>query len=389
VLDQFIKDHLETADLHRLLLSAGKYPGVDVPRAVAQIAALRKIKTKVPSWYDPAVRFPPTLSLEQSSSEATARLKAGLFSGVRLVDLTGGMGIDSFFWANSFQHVDYVEQSGELCALAQHNFATLGKKNIAVHHNSAEAYWSGIEQAYDLCYLDPARRDDQKKRVFLLTDCTPNIVELQRALLQKSKRVLVKTAPMLDLHLAMTQLEHLAAIWVVAHRNECKEVLYLLDPANALPMEAVPICCIDLGIERTTEFVLTKGEEAQSVAEYSAPSNYLYEPNAAVLKAGAFQTFAQRFGLKKLDKHTHLYTSDELIPDVPGRTFKIVDRVKYDAKAVAGALPNKKASVAVRNFPDSAEQVRKHLKLGESEAYYVFATTAVGVGKIVLVCERP
>ncbi len=387
LLQQFIIDHLD-ADLHRLLLSADKYPGVDVPQAVAQIAALRKIKDKVPTWHNPTLRFPQTLSLEQSSSEATARFKASLFSGQHLLDLTGGLGIDSFFWANTFQHVDYVEQDSALCTLAKNNYATLGAGNIAVHHNTAEEYLGQTEKKYDLCYLDPARRDSQKNRVFLLTDCTPDIVDLQHLILQHAKRVLVKTAPMLDLHLAMQQLEHLAGIWVVALRNECKEVLYLLDPATAPGREQVPIRCVDIGIGNTSEFVFSKAEEAKVAAELSGPLAYLYEPNAAVMKAGAFHTFAVRFGLKKLDTHTHLYTSEHAVEGVPARMFRIEKQVKYDTKAVAAALPEGRANVATRNFPDTAEQVRKRLKLVDGGSVYVWATTAVDKGKMVLICEK-
>ncbi len=387
MLQQFIIDHLD-ADLHRLLLSAGKYPGVDVPQAVAQIAALRKIKDKVPAWYNPALRFPPTLSLEQSSSEATARFKANLFSGQSLLDLTGGLGIDSFFWANTFQNVDYVEQDAALCALAKSNYATLGADNITVHHSTAEDYLAQSGTPYDLCYLDPARRDSHKNRVFLLTDCTPDIVGLQHIILQHAKRVLIKTAPMLDLHLAMQQLEHLAGIWVVALRNECKEVLYLLDPAAAMGREQVPIRCVDIGMDRTNEFTFSKAEEAAAATELSGPLAYLYEPNAAVMKGGAFHTFALRFGLKKLDTHTHLYTSEQAIEGVPARMFRMVQRVKYDPKAVAAALPEGRANVAVRNFPDSAEQVRKRLKLADGGSVYVWATTAVGEEKMVLICEK-
>ncbi len=382
----FILQHIEAADLHRLLLSAQRYPDVDVPYAVAQIEALRKVKDKIPLWYNTQLRFPPGLSVEQSSSERTARFKASLFSGARIADLTGGMGIDSYFWANSFQHLDYVEQSAELCALANHNFGVLGAHNIAVHHADAADFVARTPQNYDLIYMDPARRDQHKNRVFLLTDCTPDIVALQEPLSRISDKILVKTSPMMDIALALKQLRSVTKVWVVSVNNECKEVLYLLDN-NAAPVISPEVICVELG-KTDLVFRTTFAQEQTTHTPLSAPLQYLYEPNASVMKAGVFHSFGTHYGLLKLDTHTHVYTSEQPVLDLPARRFRVIATVKYDARAVQTYIPEGKANIAVRNFPDSVDNMRKKLKLKDGGDVYLFGVTVAEVGKVVVVCER-
>lgn len=382
----FILQHLETADVHRLLLSAQRYPDVDVPYAVAQIEALRKVKDKIPLWYNTELRFPPGLSVEQSSSERTARFKAGLFAGAAAADLTGGMGIDSYFWAHSFQYLDYVEQSAELCALARHNFSVLGANNIAVHHTDAADFVARATRRYDLVYLDPARRDQHKNRVFLLTDCTPDIVAMQEPLWAITDNILVKTSPMMDIALALKQLRGVTKVWVVSVHNECKEVLYRLE-RNAAPETNPEIICVELG-KTDKVFQTTFAHEQTSHTPQSVPLQYLYEPHASVMKAGVFHSFGVHYGLLKLDTHTHIYTSEQPVPDVPARSFRVVATVKYDAKAVQPFVPEGKANIATRNFPDSVETMRKKLKLKDGGDVYLFGVTVAGMGKAVVVCER-
>ena len=385
-LKAFILQHLE-GDLHRLLLSANRYPNIDIPYAVSQIEALRKVKHKVPAWFNPDLKFPPGLSLEQSSSESTARFKASLCSGNRIADLTGGMGIDSYYWASSFKTVDYIEQSELLCALARHNFATLGASNIAVHHQDAADFIAQAPLPYDLVYLDPARRDQHKNKVFLLTDCTPDIVALQDTIFQKSPKILLKTAPMMDIALAVKQLHHVAKIWIISVQNECKEVLYLLDQHTTQPPDEVEIVCVDT--QHPTQFFTTSKQlEKEAVAPLAPPMQYLYEPFTSVLKAGAFHSFATQYGLHKLDTHTHLYTSEALVADVPARVFRIKAITKYDSKAVLAQLSTPQANITVRNFPDTVETIRKKLKIRDGGETYLFGVTAVGIGKAMLVCER-
>ncbi|MFN0016229.1 MAG: RsmD family RNA methyltransferase, partial [Saprospiraceae bacterium] len=194
---KFVQEHLN-ADLHRLLLSARRYQGVDVPACVAQIEALQKIRTKLPTWYRFDLELPPLLSVEQASSESTARFKSGLFFGKNMADLTGGMGADTCFFSRQFEQVFYVERNPGLAALARHNFATMGMANIQVAETTAEAFLENTAAHFDLLYLDPARRADRHRRVIQLADCEPNVLALREMLLDRTDRVLLKTAPLLD-----------------------------------------------------------------------------------------------------------------------------------------------------------------------------------------------
>lgn len=383
----FICEHLNSTDLHRLLLSAKRYPEVQVPYAVAQIEALRKVRDKIPSWYSPNLIFPPALSIEQSSSEETARFKTTLFAGKHLADLTGGMGIDSFFWAKVFREVDYVEQNETLIPIAQHNFGVLKADNIRIHHETAEVFLEQTDTHFDLIYIDPARRDEHKNKVFRLSDCQPNVVELLPILFSKTNKILVKTAPMLDITEAIRQLGCVTQIWITALHNECKEVLYLLEKEHVPTENKIPISAVHLA-PRLTTFTFTKKEEEQAEDNYALPQQYLYEPDAAIFKAGAFKVFGARFGLSKLHPNTHLYTANTYQPEVPGRIFEIVDTVKYDARAVLKVIPEAKANIAARNFPDSIENIRKKLKLKDGGDWYLFAVTLKDGGKNILICKK-
>jgi 16S rRNA G966 N2-methylase RsmD len=386
MLKSFIINNLNS-DLHRLLLTAQRYPDIDMPYAVSQIEALRKVKDKIPSWFNPALQFPPSLSLEQSSSEAAATYKSALFSGQIMADLTGGMGIDSFFWSKSFDTVHYVEQSEQLCRVAQHNFEVLSANGITVHHSDAAAFLAQNTSRFDLVYLDPARRDQQKNKVFLLSDCTPNIVELMDEIFKHTDQILLKTAPMLDIALAVKDLKKVSKIWVCALNNECKEVLYLIDNKSVISENEIEIQTVNL-LTGMVNFQFTKAEELNAPMHLGVPQNYLYEPDTALLKAGAFKVFASRYGLNKLHTHTHLYTSDQLMPEMPARSFKIIDVVKYSADAVKSVIKDSKANIAVRNFPDTVQEMRKKLKLADGGHYYLFGATILEDKKVILVCEK-
>lgn len=381
----FIQAHLE-ADLNRLLLSAARYPQIDVPYIVGQIEALRKVREKLPAWYDPRLRFPPRLSVEQASSEVTAQFKAQLFSGGKMADLTGGLGVDTFYWAKSFESVTYVEQQPELVGCAEHNFQILAAGNIQCVQDSAESFLQQNTGAFDLLYLDPARRGDRQQRLFQLADCSPNVLVTKDLLLEKSPRVLLKTAPLLDITQALRDLGTVSQVWVLAHKNECKEVLYLLE-RNAVQPDRVPIQAVDLG-GTGVPFTFTMEAEKAAQTRFSEPLQYLYEPDAALMKAGAFKVYAERYGLSKLHVNTHLYTSDQRVTATPGRHFKILQVCKYDKKAIQTALGARQANVAARNFPDTADKVRQTLGLKDGGDCYLFACTLADQRKVVLLCEK-
>lgn len=385
---QFIREHLND-DLHRLLLSASRYPDIPVAAAVAQIEAIRKMRDKAPSWANAeGLLFPPALSVEQGSSELTATYKSRLFSGKKMADLTGGMGIDSYFFSKNFEEVHYVEQQEHLAETAQYNFDRLKAHNIIVHKGEALAFLNQSDEEYDLIYLDPARRDEQKNKVFRLSDVTPDVTQMQARLLERSPNILIKMAPMLDISDALRQLQKVAGVWVVSVKNECKEVLYWLhrDAAGLSPDE-IPVTAVSPG-ENEYALTFTKKEEAQAAATCChTPLRYLYEPDAAVMKAGAFHYFAAKYQLYKLHPHTHLYTSEASV-NVPGRAFEVIAVVRYDAAEVAKYLPDQKANIAVRNFPDSAEMVKKRLKLKDGGNFYLFAATSAEQKRIIIICKK-
>lgn len=314
--------------------------------------------------------YPVRLSCEQCSSELAARYKASLISSDRLsranlgfqvsnfVDLTGGYGVDTYFLSESFKHTDYVEQNAELCRIATHNFAN---KPITIHNTSAEEFLNSAGQ-YDLIFLDPARRDSHGGKVFRLEDCTPNVVELLPTLLSHGKRIMLKLSPMLDLTQAITSLSKVTwDTYIVAIKNEVKELLLVSG-------ESGRITAIDLD-KKDQAFVFTKEEERDCSLEIGdwKLENYLYEPNAAILKAGAYKLVAQRFGLLKLDANTHLYASDTLIENFPGRVWRIT--APQDLK---------QANVLTRNYPLTPEALKKKLHLRDGGTAFVIGCRVAG-----------
>ena len=329
----------------------------------------------IPDWW-----YPVRLSCEQCSSELTARYKASLLSPLalgegkeeRFLDLTGGYGVDTYFLSEQFTHTDYVEQNEELCRIAAHNFALSQKSkverqklSIAIHNTTAEDFLLSSpcgEAGWGLIFLDPARRDSHGSKVFRLEDCTPNVVELLPTLLAHSKRLLIKLSPMLDLTQAVTSLSQVNwDIHIVAIKNEVKEVLLLSGGTGQ-------IITIDLA-QKDQAFVFTREEEQHCGLDIrdGKLANYLYEPNAAILKAGAYKLVAQRFGLHKLDVNTHLYTSRQFIENFPGRVWRITEKQNL-----------KQANVLTRNYPLTPEQLKKKLHLRDGGTAFVIGCRVAG-----------
>ena len=327
--------------------------------------------------------YPVRLSCEQCSSELTARYKAGLVeSGERrderrFIDLTAGYGVDTYFISEHFEHTDYVEQNEELCRIAEHNFSLIdNRKSIIVHHTTAEEFLASLPfkegsglGSFDLIYADPARRDAHGGKVFRLEDCTPNIVALLPSLLSHlmpNGRILLKLSPMLDLTQALKELSAVAwDVHVVAVKNEVKEVLLLSGGSEK-------ITAIDLD-KKDQAFVFTKEEEQEALYTiHHTPYTYLYEPNAAILKAGGYKLVAQRFGLHKLDVNTHLYASNQLIENFPGRIWKIKSTI------INHKFEIKNANILVRNYPLTPEQLKKKLHLRDGGTAYVIGCRVAG-----------
>lgn len=382
----FIETH-QAENPATLMLQARRYPGLPVAELVQQIQARQKAKTKLPAWaqhFD--LIFPANLSVEQASSELTAAFKASLVAGELLIDLTGGFGVDVFYFAQRFRKVVHVEQNRELSETVEFNFAKLGVTNVTFEAQNASVFLQQFTGHADCIYLDPARRGTANQKVHLLEDCEPDVLQMLPELRRKASTILLKTAPLLDINLAITQLKTVEKIWVVAVENECKEVLYQIGQTENPDPE---ITAVNLQPKTgNTTFTFKRSEEETSAVTYSEPLAFIYEPNAALMKAGAFRQIAQRFGLKKLHRNSHVYTSETFIPDFPGRSFKLKKVAKYSKKALLPLIPEKKANVTVRNFPETVAQIRQKTGLKEGGDLYLFATTDLHQQPVILVCEK-
>ena len=376
---QFIRENLN-ADVPTLALK--KVPvGTDVSLALRQIAARQLLRKKVPQWAENEhLLFPAHLSIEQCSSEATAQYKASLLQGQTFVDLTGGLGIDTYYIYRHFYQTDYVERQAELCDLARHNFEVLNA-NVKVWNESAEEYLNNCEPK-DCIFIDPARRDEHGRKTVSITDCTPNVADLQGILLQKAEKVMVKLSPMLDISKALVELHHVKEVHIVAVANECKELDVIMERGYQGEVQFV---CVNL-LTAQPELRFTMEEERCSQIRLAeGVSKYLYEPNPAVMKAGCFKLLTQCFSVCKLHKNSNLYTSEQLIPDFPGRVFEVEGWAPYNKKVKYTLLPDiERASIAVRNFPLSVAELRKSLKLGDGDEIYLFATMLKGERKVVI-----
>lgn len=380
---QFIRENLN-ADVPTLALKKAPV-GTDVSLALRQIAARQLLQKKVPQWAENEdLLFPVHLSIEQCSSEAAAKYKAGLLDGHTFADLTGGLGIDTFYISQRFRQTDYVEMQTELCDLARHNFAIL-KADVKVLNETAEDYLKRCEPK-DCIFIDPARRDEHGRKTISISDCTPDVAVLQDLLRQKAKRVLIKLSPMLDISKALEELCHVKEVHVVAVANECKELDFIMERDY---QGEVHFVCVNL-MTNQQELCFTMAEERNSTTRLAdGVMKYLYEPNPALMKAGCFKLLTACFDVYKLHRNSNLYTSDRLILDFPGRVFEVQDWAPYNKKVKSTLLADvKKASVAVRNFPLSVAELRKNLKIADGDENYVFATTLKGEEKIIILTKK-
>ena len=366
----FIREH-QTDDVRVLALQARKYPNVDMPTAITQIAGRQVAAEKIPSWRDTNdIWYPKHLSLEQCSSEVTARYKATLLKGNSLT-------------------ATYVERQQELCEIAAHNFPILNLNHINVKNEDGVSYLQAMSPV-DCIFLDPARRNEHGGKTVAISDCEPDVAKLEELLLNKAGQVMVKLSPMLDLSLALKELQHVQEVHIISANNECKELLLILGQAS---VEEISIHCINLHTRRTQEeqhFVFTREQEQCSECNYTDTlENYLYEPNASLLKAGAFRSITSAFPVKKLHPNSHLYTSDVLIENFPGRAFHIISQCSLNKKELKEGLGDlKKANITVRNFPATVAELRKRIKLSEGGDTYLFASTLNNGQKVLIRCEK-
>jgi hypothetical protein len=363
----------ESIDEKKLLLAKKEILGIPSSEMANQVIGRRKAKLRFPSWYQTtSIVYPPSVNLEQSSSEATAKFKAELIQSELidfnlLVDLTGGFGVDTFLLGKLFSEAIHIEPNETLSAIAAHNHRLLGASILHVRQ-TAEEYLKANTKRADLFFIDPSRRSESKK-VFKLADCQPNIAALQDVLFFFSNFILTKASPLLDIQQALRELKHVAKVVVVSVENECKELLFL----QKLDFEGEPIIdTVNLSNEGAIveRFLFAASEEKSATVVFSPPLDYLYEPNASILKSGAFKLVAEKFGLRKLQANTHLYTSPNLFTDFPGRVF-IIEALNPTLQMFKELLPDGKANVATRNYPLSAQELKKKLKLKDGGEKFV------------------
>ena len=385
---RFIEENAR-ADVRSLALQAKKYPQVDMAMAVVQIAGRQIAEVKVPSWYrTEGLFYPKHLSMEQCSSEATAIYKAGLVEGDTFADLTGGFGIDCSFLSRKFKQADYVERQSELCELAMHNFPLLGL-NIGVHNEDGVEYLKQMHPV-DVLFLDPARRDGHGGKTVAISDCEPDVSALEDLLVEKAKKVMVKLSPMLDLSLALKALKYVREVHIVSVNNECKELLLILEKSTD-SSEIVIHCEQITSTGEHQHYAFTQEQERTSDCPLSAEVGaYLYEPNASILKAGAYRSLTQTYPVNKLHASSHLYTSPYYIEDFPGRRFQVEAVSGFGKKELKTLLQGlEKANLTIRNFPSSVAELRKRLKLKEGGECYLFATTLSDESKVLINCRKP
>ncbi len=379
----FVKKNWNT-DIMSVLLKERTFPGIEQQELVQQLECKKKAKDKLPSWFNSTgIYYPKKIHIEQTSSEVTAKYKSALVDGEELVDLTGGFGVDSFYFSNRVKLVSHCETNTELSAIAAYNFAQLQKKNIECHATNGFDFLKDSKKAVDWIFIDPSRRNESKGKVFLLKDCEPNVPENLPLLFSHSKNVLIKTSPLLDLKQAIKELVFVMEVHVVAVNNEVKEILFnLKDDHQGETM----FTAVNIKNGKNDIFKFLMEEETSQKLDFDLPKTFLYEPNSAILKSGAFKTIGYRYGLKKLHQHSHLYTSNEL-KDFPGRRFRITSDIIYSRNALKD-LKGKKANITTRNFPISVEELRKKHKIRDGGTDYLFFTKTMDGKKRVLFCER-
>ncbi|KPH15296.1 methyltransferase [Chryseobacterium sp. ERMR1:04] len=375
VLNQDIQNYINAnlnTDLHSLLLKKSPFPEVSMQEIVQQIKGKQVAQRKFPFLLKEGIIFPPQLNLEQSSSEKTALYKSEILKGKKFIDLTSGFGIDAYYLSQNFDEITLIEQNSELLEIVEHNWTVLEKKAKFINHK-LEDFLAENQESFDVVYLDPARRDNNKNKVFLLEDLSPNILEIQKKLLSISNEVVIKLSPLIDLKYLVSVLPNIFRIEIIALKNDVKEVVVFLSNENFGKI----ICkCVNLE-SGESDFEYQFGDEENANATYSEPEKYIYIPNHSILKAGIFNLISEKFNLKKLHPNSHFYTSEEKITDFPGRVFevKVIDSKEIKKK--------EQFNIISKNYPLKPEELKKKYGLKDGGEHYLIFTQSKK-GKIIL-----
>ncbi len=381
-IQDFINDNLKS-DLSKLILKGSSFENVTIQEIGIQINSKNKCEKKLPTWFSTEnIYFPSKINIEQTSSEATASYKSNLVKGKSLIDITGGFGVDAYYFSKNMSKITHCEINSELVEIVHHNLKQFKIKNISTFCDNGMDYLRNYAGNFDWIYADPSRRNDVKGKVFLMKDCSPNIPESLDFLFQKTNNILIKTSPLLDIKNTISELKFIKEVHVIAIENEVKELLFLLEKNYT---QDIVIQTINIRKTGCQQFKFISNKSAK--ATFNEPGKYIYEPNAAILKSGAFNHISQKFKIDKLHSNSHLYTSNNLI-DFPGRCFELKQRVSYNKKLLKKLLPSNKANIATRNFPESVSQIRKKTGIKDGGNRYLFFTTTIHNKHLVLICDK-
>lgn len=380
----FIRQHIGE-DVSRIALKKSPFEEVSSSELAQQVHGRQKVSHKIPEWLegDNSLYFPEKLNLEQCSSAKTGQFKASLLAtDCTLLDLTGGFGVDSYYFAQQAKKVTHCEINPELSRIVAHNFQELGVTNVQFHRGDGLAILTSSDERYDYIYTDPSRRVKNQK-VFRLEDCEPNIVAHQSLFFSHSDTLLTKLAPLLDITGALAVLPHVKEVYVISIANDCKELLFVQQKSfHGIPT----IHAVRLSAEPPSSFTFTYQQEKEAAPTWGSPTSFLYDPDVAITKAGAFKSVATAFDLQKLHPHSHLYTSDKLVAAFPGRIFNIQQVIPFSIFKKNVAIS--KANVVAKNFPLKVEDIRKKFKIKDGGGDFLYFTTLHDEQLVVIYARR-
>ncbi|WP_299158068.1 RsmD family RNA methyltransferase [uncultured Tenacibaculum sp.] len=379
----FIQNNLKT-DINKLIFKGSPFENITIQELANQILAKQKSEKKLPQWFNTKdIYYPEKLSIEQTSSEITAEYKSNLISGDTIIDLTGGFGVDCLAFSKIFKNVIHCEINEQLSKIVKYNYEKLGVNNIKTIAKNGIDFLKQFNGKLDCIYIDPSRRHDVKGKVFLLKDCLPNVPENLDFLFTKANTILIKNSPILDITSTINDLKFIKEIHIISVKNEVKELLFILEKNYK---ESIQVKTHNLLKNNNQEFNFTYKNNNESI--YSIPQNYLYEPNAAILKSGGFNEVSYQLKINKLQQHSHLYTSEKLIANFPGRIFKINNIHSYNKKKIKKTLKLDKANISIRNFPKTVAQIRTETKIKDGGETYLFFTKNINNELIIIECSK-
>lgn len=387
LIDSEVQDFIKLntdEDISLLAFKKNPFPEINYADLIQQIDARKRAFKKLPTWFNASqIIYPSTVSLQQTSSELTAAYKASLINGEYGVDLTGGFGVDSYYFSKQFKSFVYLEKNEKLALITQHNFNRLKIENVKFFFLDSNDWLTNNKMAFDWLYLDPARRDNLQKKVFRFEDCEPQVLDHLDLYFKHSQNILIKTSPLLDISLAIDQLKFVKTIHLVSVNNELKELLFLLDKSEKVDIQ---INLVDLAEDLNLQFKYNP-QKIWSFG-FSEPLKYLYLPHPTLMKIGQFDHLKNDDALFKLHPHSHLFTSEKLNESFFGKTFKMIKAIPFQKNEIKPHLFNKKLNISCRNFPLKPEELRAKFKIKDGGEDYVFFTTNHKNEKIVLFCTK-